>query len=180
MEKNESDFIIELAKIMEVDGKININKYTAILTLVSKHFDLKTGRNYTEPTEEEKELIEVVWGEPLRDKNIPGRNKFNSMTSAMQELIEYVNLLEVRIGRSSYEIKLILDYADKMLEKELILEKTLVKKAVIKTMETCDELTDISLNKYIENIFNGVDYREIVAVKNPESLGGEAPAATTK
>ena len=75
MTHNESTFIIELAKVMSVDGKVNINKYTAVLNLVSKYFDLKTGGNYREPTKEEEELVEVVWGEPLRDKKYPWDEK---------------------------------------------------------------------------------------------------------
>jgi len=46
-------FIIELAKLIEVNGKVNIDKYTAILNLVAKHF-------------EQKEEPVVIWGEPLR------------------------------------------------------------------------------------------------------------------
>ena len=97
----------------------------------------------------------------------------------MQELISYINRLEVTMGRSSYEIKLILDYADKMLEKELILEKTLVKHAIMETLETADDLMNISLRTYMETIFNLIDYRSKSSFdKNPESFGGEAPIET--
>lgn len=82
------------------------------------------------------------------------------MTSAMQELIEYVKLVERTSGHDDIQIKSVLDYAEKMLEKEIILEKTLVKHAVTEALKTGDDLMDISMSNYFDTIYNKVNYRE--------------------
>ncbi len=76
------------------------------------------------------------------------------MTTGIEELIEFLKILEKRLGRSSYELKLIADYAERMKEKDQIMTKTLVKHCIIEALLTCDEPRGGSLNKYIDEIYN--------------------------
>ena len=70
MNQTTSSFIMKLAKIMAVDGKVNATKYSEVLSLVAEHFKVDLAHNYKEPPDtKDKEIYEVVWGEPLRNRN---------------------------------------------------------------------------------------------------------------
>lgn len=79
-----SNFIIELAKLISTDGRVNVDKYCAILELVSKHFIQK---------QEDNEVVEVVWGEPLRNSNVEeNRKSYNKgfLDSKKEQIMDFI------------------------------------------------------------------------------------------